>query len=46
MMLGTVRPSRDRSAARVSRGWFVRGVRRERDGSQLARLQIGSTTPN
>jgi hypothetical protein len=35
MMLGTVRPTRHRSAARVSRGWLVRGVRHERDGCQL-----------
>ena len=34
MMLGTVRPTRHRSAAR-SRGWLVRGVRHERDGCQL-----------
>ena len=35
MMLGTVRPTRHRSAARVSRGWLVRGARHERDGCQL-----------
>jgi hypothetical protein len=35
MMLGTVRPTRHRSAARVSHGWLVRGVRHERDGCQL-----------
>ena len=35
MMLGTLRPTRHRSAARVSRGWLVRGVRHERDGCQL-----------
>ena len=29
------RPTRHRSAARVSRGWLVRGVRHERDGCQL-----------
>jgi hypothetical protein len=35
MMLGTVRPTRHRSAARVSRGWLMRGARRKRDGCQL-----------
>ncbi len=35
MMRGTVRPTRHRSAARVSRGWLVRGLRRERNGCQL-----------
>jgi hypothetical protein len=35
MMLGTVRPTHHRSAARVSRGSLARGARRERDGCQL-----------
>jgi quercetin dioxygenase-like cupin family protein len=35
MMLGTVRPTRHRSVARVLRGWLMRGVRHERDGWQL-----------
>ncbi len=30
-MLGTVRPIRRRSAARVSRGWLVRGAHHERE---------------
>jgi hypothetical protein len=33
MMLDTVRPTRHRSAARVLRGWLVRGVRQAMDGS-------------
>jgi hypothetical protein len=40
MMLGAVRPTRHRSAERVSRGWLVRRVSHERDACQLGGTQL------
>ena len=39
MMLGTVGPTRHQSAKRISRGWVVGGVCREREGCPRLRTK-------